>query len=194
MLYRRPGIEIDDHSDEVLLAGFGARRGQHVIHFVRRFQASIYGVALAIVRDIDLAEDVATHTFVRAQMQAISYDPGRGSVRGWLLRIAHDLAVEAVRERRPVPVDPRQLHTMLGDLTGTGADRERTVEKPASAPVGSALAALPMEQARAVILAVAYGLTGQEIADYEDVPASTAMHRILAGLQKLHQPPRHIHR
>ena len=38
---------------------------------------------------------------------AAAYDPRRGSVIGWLLTITRNLAIDAVRVRRPVSFDPR---------------------------------------------------------------------------------------
>ena len=50
----------------------------------------------------------------------------------------------------------------------------------------SALATLPPEQARAVVMAAVHGLTAREIADAENVPVGTAKSRIRAAMTKLH--------
>lgn len=49
-----------------------------------------------------------------------------------------------------------------------------------------ALAALPLEQARAVVLAAVHGYTAREIADQERIPLGTAKTRIRAAVGKLH--------
>jgi RNA polymerase sigma-70 factor (ECF subfamily) len=171
-------------SDEVLLAGLGSRNPRLALGFVRRFQASVYGLAYAIARDVALAQDIAQQTFEHAWLRADTYDPRRGSVRAWLLRITHNLAVDAVRVHRPTPVDPGELHVLLGQMIRT--PEQEVLNAEACASVRAALATLPVEQGRAVIMAVGYGMTVAEIADYEAVPLGTAKYRIRAGLLKLH--------
>ena len=101
-------------ADDALLAGLAAGGPEVGLAFVRRFQRHVFGVALAVVGDPHLAEDVAQQTFERAWRRAASFDPARGSVRTWLTTIAHNLAIDAVRSRKPTPVDPTDLIRLLG--------------------------------------------------------------------------------
>jgi DNA-directed RNA polymerase specialized sigma24 family protein len=57
---------VDRLSDETLLAGLGSGDAEAAATFVRRFQGRVYGLALTMLRDPVLAEDVAQETFVRA--------------------------------------------------------------------------------------------------------------------------------
>jgi RNA polymerase sigma-70 factor (ECF subfamily) len=184
-----PAEASDEASDEALLAALGARHPTLARQFVRRFQASVYGVAYTIVRDVALAQDIAQQAFEHAWLRADMYDPRRGSVRGWLLRITHNLAIDAVRIRRPTPVDPQDLHALLGQIMLgqiMHSPEQEVLSAEAAASVRAALAGLPIRQARAVIMAVGYGMTAQEIADYEHVPLGTTKYRIRSGLIKLH--------
>ena len=151
--------------DELLLAGFSAGDPRLARRFVRRFQASVYGVAYAIVQDSVLAEDIARQTFDRARLQAGANDPRRGSMRGWLVRTTRDLAIDAVRVQRPAPLDVRQLDALLGLMMHPPEQEVLNAEESdmRSASVRGALAALPREQARAVILAVIHGLRAQQM-------------------------------
>jgi RNA polymerase sigma factor (sigma-70 family) len=74
------------------LAGLGAGDPQMALAFVRRFQRTAFGVALAIVGDSVLAEDITQQAFERAWRHAGLYDSRRGSVRTWLTRIVHNRA------------------------------------------------------------------------------------------------------
>ncbi len=170
--------------DDMLLAGLATGDPQLALAFVRRFQRTVYGVALAVVGDSGLAEDIAQQAFERAWRHAGVYDPRRGSVRTWLTRIVHNLAVDAVRVRRPAPVDPQDLIPLLAAMT-EGPER-RALAGETSAQLRKALAALPPEQARAVVLAAVHGLTAREIAEVEGIPVGTAKSRIRAAMAKLH--------
>jgi hypothetical protein len=77
-------------SDDMLLAGFGPGDPAAALEFVRRFQRTAFSVALGVVGDAGLAEDVAQQGLARAWRHATQYDAGRGSVRGCLIRIVHN--------------------------------------------------------------------------------------------------------
>jgi RNA polymerase sigma factor (sigma-70 family) len=169
--------------DDMLLAGLGAGDSQAARAFVRRFQSMVFGVALAVVGDHGLAEDIAQQAFERAWRHAQLYDPRRGSVRTWLTRIVHNLAIDASRVRRPTPLDPQDLPPLMTAITDS-PDRQALAHETAT-QLRTALATLPPEQARAVV-AAAHGLTAPEIADAENIPVGTAKSRIYAALTKLH--------
>ncbi|MBX6357267.1 MAG: sigma-70 family RNA polymerase sigma factor [Micromonosporaceae bacterium] len=152
--------------------------------FVRRFQARVYGLAVAVVGVPAQAEEIAQETFVRAWRNAGGYDPRRGRVATWLLTIARNSAVDVLRLRRDVPVEPQALVAVLtapGETEVDGeADRVADVVR-----VRDALRELPREQATAVVMSVFYGLTAGEIAEREKIPLGTAKTRIRAGLGRL---------
>ena len=93
-------------SDEALLAGYATGDPRTAAAFVRRFQGRVYGLALTIVRQPALAEEVAQETFTRVYRHAGNYDARRGRVSTWLLvhrpqpRDRRDQAEEA-RPGRP---------------------------------------------------------------------------------------------
>ena len=168
----------------MLLAGLGTGDTQAAVAFVRRFQPMVFGVAVAVVGDHGLAEDIAQQAFERAWRHAALYDPRRGSVRTWLTRIVHNLAVDAARVHRPAPLDPQNLQPLIAAITDT--PERRVLASEASQQLRVALATLPPEQARAVVMAAVQGLSAREIADAEQVPVSTAKSRIRAAMAKLH--------
>src|SRR2546430_7977072 len=106
-------MSIVAHSDESLIASMASGDTDAMATFVRRFQARVYGLALGMVDDAGLAEEVAQDAFMRAWRHATSYDPRRGRVVTWLLTITRNLAVDAVRLRRDRPIDPDRLAVAL---------------------------------------------------------------------------------
>ena len=178
------GTPADRLPDEVLLAGLGAGDAELAIAFVRRFQQLVFGVAVTVIGDRNTAEDVAQQAFERAWRHALVYDSRRGSVRGWLTTIAHNLAIDFIRGRSAVPVDPADLAAVLTAVTDDTPERS-AVASESAAGLRRALAGLPAEQARAVAMAGIYGLTAREIAESEGIPLGTAKTRIRYGMQKL---------
>jgi len=154
------------------------------VAFVRRFQRRVYGLALSMVRDPALAQDIAQEAFLRAWRHAVAFDRRRGTVATWILTITRNLAVDAMRVRRPVVTGPADT------LWALLADKARLPDEQAAscdgrARVARAVASLPPEQGRALVLAVVYGYTALEVSKFEAVPLGTAKTRIRRGLQKL---------
>lgn len=171
-------------ADEALLAAMAAGDSHAATAFVRRFQRRVYGLALSVVSDPALAEEVAQEAFARAWRHAPVYDSGRATVATWLLTITRNLAIDAVRIRRAEPVDPAELLRL--PLAASDADTaERAVAGDDAARVRAALAALPREQRRALVLAAYGGCTAREISAIEEIPLGTAKTRIRAALSKL---------
>jgi RNA polymerase sigma-70 factor (ECF subfamily) len=165
-------------SDESLIAGMASGDDDALAAFVRRFQARVFGLALTVVDDIGVAEEVAQDAFLRAWRHAATYDPRRGRVSTWLLTITRNLAIDAVRLRRDRPVDPDRLMATLADgHTDPGYDGTEHLR--------AGLRQLPADQARPIVLAVVYGLTAREIAEQEGIPLGTAKTRIRRGLARL---------
>jgi RNA polymerase sigma factor (sigma-70 family) len=180
---RERGLSVETLPDETLLAGLGTGDAEIAVAFVRRFQRTVFGVALAVLGDVRLAEDVAQQTFERAWRHAQVYDSRRGSVRTWITTIARNLAVDTARLRRATPVDPSDLVDMLGVVSESA--EQRAVRGESVEELRRAVASLPEAQARAVVLAGIHGLTAREIAEFERIPLGTAKTRIRAAMGKL---------
>jgi RNA polymerase sigma factor (sigma-70 family) len=171
-------------SDDALVAGLAAGDRDAASAFVQRFQRRVYGLARTIVVDDRAAEDIAQEAFVRAWRHAGAYDPRRGSVVGWLLTITRNLAIDSIRVRRPVAFDPAAL---LGYDQPSG-DRdlsELAVLSEDTVRLREALAKLPEDQGRAIVLAGLLGYTAREVGEMEDIPLGTAKTRIRTALIRL---------
>jgi RNA polymerase sigma factor (sigma-70 family) len=173
-------------ADAALVAGLAVGDEAAAIALVRRFQSSVYGLALSITRDPGLAEDVSQEVFVRAWRAASNYDSRKASVLTWLLAITRNAAIDVVRMRRPVPVDDELLDAVLIDV-GSPSTEDEAVRGLERARAVASLRRLPEDQARAVVLAVIGGCTAAEISRRESIPLGTAKSRIRIGLEKLRQ-------
>jgi RNA polymerase sigma-70 factor (ECF subfamily) len=170
--------------DDALLAGLADSDHEVTLAFVRRFQSKVYGVAMAVLGDSGQAEDVVQQTFERVWRHAEMYDPLRGTVRTWVTRIAHNLAVDAARARRATPVDPADLTASLAMVYETTPE-QYAVAHEGSRALRSALRELPPAQARAVVMAGIYGMTAREVAEFEAIPLGTAKTRIRTAMERL---------
>lgn len=157
-----------------------------------RYGKLIYSLALRVVHDASTAEEVTQEVFVRCWRSASSFEPARGRVHAWLMRIAHNLALNEVRRRQSRPVaadtfDWSVAGAMLvdpsseGDPALTAGLRERT------RTIRAALAQLPEPQRQAIELAFFGGLSQAEVAAAVGDPLGTVKSRIRVGMQHLRE-------
>lgn len=174
-----------DPSDEALLAGFATGDPATAAAFVRRFQGRVYGLALTIVRQPPIAEEVAQETFVRVFRHAGNYDARKGRVSTWLLSIARNLAIDVTRMRRLDPVDPDVIAAEISLSSQEPAADEVAVQPDERDQLRSAITELPDDQRRALVLTAYMGRTAREISDLDDVPLGTVKTRIRTAMIKL---------
>jgi RNA polymerase sigma-70 factor (ECF subfamily) len=175
----------EDASDEALLSGMALGDDRASLVFVRRYQHRLFGLAIGIVGDAGLAEQVTQEAFIRIYRHAEVFDPRRASVSAWALTITRNLAIDVLRVRRDLPADPQdQVFRALMSNERTPDD---VVAADSLGHVRIALAELPIDQRRAVLLAAMYGWSAAEIARAEAIPLGTAKGRIRLGMAKLRE-------
>jgi RNA polymerase sigma-70 factor (ECF subfamily) len=156
-----------------------------------RYGQPVYSLTLRIVHDPQTAEELAQEVFVRLWRYADTYDPARGRFSGWLLGIAHNLALNEVRRWQSRP--------QKADLASDDNEREyELVDESADAAeaawinirrqaIVDALKQLPEAQRQAIELAFFGGFTHLEIANLLGDPLGTIKSRIRIGMQRLKQ-------
>lgn len=174
-----------DPSDEALLAGFATGDPDSAAAFVRRFQGRVYGLALTIVRDAPVAEEVAQETFARVWRHAGAYEPRRGRVATWLLSITRNLAIDATRMRRTQPADPELIAAELSLSAPVPAADEIEPPPDEREQLRRAISELPESQRTALVLAAYLGRTAREISEQQGVPLGTVKTRIRTAMLKL---------
>ena len=125
-----------------------------------RHHAEIYAYLIRMMRDSDLAADLAQDTFIRAY-RAIESLEDRAKARAWLYQIAHRIALDEIRHRRIVRFLP-----LTTESHGAAPSAEHlAMEMRLSAPLARALARIPERQRNALLMAEVGDLTGLELAD-----------------------------
>jgi RNA polymerase sigma-70 factor (ECF subfamily) len=120
-----------------------------------RYADNVYGYVCSIVRDEHEAEDVTQQVFAKLLGSLGRYEPRSVPFSAWILRVAHNTAIDHVRARRPVPVEEVRVPEAADD----GAARERFRD------LKVALDALPKEQREVIVLRFLVGLTPREVAE-----------------------------
>jgi RNA polymerase sigma-70 factor (ECF subfamily) len=153
-----------------------------------RYGALAYTVAVRILGDARLAEDIVQESFLKLWNSASAFDAGKGSLRAWLLTSVRNRAIDQLRgrgahERREV--DLQSAESIHAAAAGPDPWREVSAAMLKDA-VRDAIARLPVEQKQAVELAFYGGYTYREIAEMARVPLSTVKGRMRLALEKLH--------
>ena len=119
----------------------------------------IYAYLMRMVREPELAADMAQDTFVKAYRAFDSLeDPAHA--RAWLYQIAHRVALDEFRRRRIVRFLP-----WTGESHGAAPSAEHiALEGRFSGEMERALRRMPERQRSALILAEIHDLTGLELA------------------------------
>jgi RNA polymerase sigma-70 factor (ECF subfamily) len=101
-----------------------------------------------------------------------------------LLTITRNQAIDHIRVRRRSVVDPDELLASVVPAAGPGPEEAAEVMEEV-ARLRVALAALPLDQRRAIVLAGVLGLSGREVAEVEEIPLGTAKTRIRGAMLRL---------
>ena len=151
----------------------------------------VLGLATRILRDDGEAEEVLGDVFVHVWGRIHQHEPTRGPLVPWVLSIARNRSLDALRRRRRW-WRKAQRHE-YDDVVPTPDPAEASVPGwPVHQEVHAALAALPGDQRRVVLLAYFEGLTHSEIARRTGQPLGTVKTRLRIAHGKLAEALRHV--
>ena len=152
----------------------------------RSTSARAFGLAVRMVRDRAVAEEVVLDAYAQLWRKAPQYDADRGPVIAWILLLVRSRAIdrlrfEALPTRAMLPVD--EIESERADAA---PDPEAsTLETERAQRVREALATLPRDQRVAIEAAFFGGLSHSEVAAALDAPLGTVKTRIRTGLLTL---------
>lgn len=150
----------------------------------------LYGYVAGMLRDRPAAEDVTGMAFERAYRKWKSFDPKRGSARGWLFGIARNAALDELRRRRrELTGDPEPLADLAAqEHDGNFAGPAETVERrERQAILTAAVGRLITADRELIALKFYAGLTNVEIAEVTGHSATnvgTRLNRAIGRLRK----------
>ncbi len=152
-----------------------------------RFQTPVYSLAMFMLKQPALAEEVTQDIFLNIWLKAGSFNSERGQPKGWIMSVAHHKIVDVIRSRRRtiVNTDPADYET-LDLLPAGGASTEAQVEQTLERErIMRALATIPESQSEVIMLAYFEGFSQSEMAERLDQPLGTIKTRVRLAMQKL---------
>ena len=129
---------------------------------VDRHLDAVHRLVLSLGASADDAEDAVQECFLAAWRSAGTFRGG-GSARGWLFTIARNAVRRQHRRRAGEPARHDSLEE-LGSAAGWGADEDFTHQLEVREMLDWALARIPAEEARVVLLRDVEGFSGEEVA------------------------------
>lgn len=160
-----------------------------VIKYQRRIQRLIG----RMVRDVDLVEDIAQETFIRAY-RALAQFRGDAQFYTWLYRIAVNTAKKALMELKRDPTvsensfksgDEDETSPLENELTSVETPEALLATKEIAVMVNAAMEALPEELRQAIALREIEGLSYEEISEVMNCPIGTVRSRIFRAREAI---------
>jgi RNA polymerase sigma factor (sigma-70 family) len=172
--------------DSVLMERLADGRQDALAVLYERHGSDCYRLARHITASGPLAEDAVQEAFVGLWRRPGSYQPGRGTVRNWLLALTHHKAVDLVRR------ETAEHRRLAARAVQEAIDPPRAADPAAEAWTGiqaaevrAALLELPEPQRRALTLAYFGGYTQTQIAELTGVPLGTVKTRMFTAMRRL---------
>jgi len=175
----------EPQSLEDLLArcALGDRRAFEKLY--RQSSAQLFGLALRIVRQQELASEVLQEAFVKIWQRAGDFRPDKARATTWMGAIVRNQAIDQVRRRgaNPVSTEPVEEYHWLADESA--GPQETVAQAHRDQALHRCLDELEGEQQVAMRIAYFEGLTHEELAVRMDRPLGTIKSWLRRGLQRL---------
>lgn len=177
---RDPGAE----QAERLVREVALGRDEAFTHLYDLLSSRVYGLVLRVLRDPAQSEEVAQEVFVELWRSAARYEPGRGSVAGWALTIAHRRAVDRVRSAQSSSDREERVGAASQDRPFDQVSDE-VIGRFEHEQVRRCVDSLTDAQRESVSLAYYQGHTYRDVARILGAPLGTIKTRMRDGLIRL---------
>ena len=161
-----------------------ARGDQRELQRIYEREASrLLGVAYRILRRRDLADEAVHDAFLQIWQKASTYDPARGSARGWIYTVVRHRALNILRDTsRETLSDDSHFE----DMPASDSDPLNYLSRLSdAASLSHCLERLDAPKRTSILLAYVDGYTHQQIALQLNTPLGTVKAWIRRGLLSL---------
>lgn len=178
-------------SDSRLVSQYVNGNEEAFAELLERHQQRVYTTIFMIVKERTVAEDLMQETFIRVinTLKSGRYNES-GKFLPWLLRIAHNLAVDRYRKKKRFPeIVLNDGSPVFNTMEFASEPYELTqVRKDVSSQLRLLIQELPDKQREVLVMRHYMGMSFKEIAKSVDIPVNTALGRMryaLINLRKL---------
>lgn len=176
------------HSDGELVVLFKNGQDSAFDVLLTRHKSRVYSTILQIVKDRDHAEDLFQEVFIKAidVIRSGRYNE-EGKFLPWILRIAHNLAIDSFRREKRYPTIPIDDNPVLENSLHYSEKSFEIlqVQQDTKALLRYLITTLPETQREVLMMRHFAGLSFQEIADATGVSINTALGRMRYALMNL---------
>lgn len=181
-------MHVSKASDRDLVSMYTGGNDRAFEILLKRHQSQVYTKILTLVRDRDVADDLFQETFIKVihTLKEGRYNE-EGKFLPWVLRIAHNLAIDYFRKGKKMPMvrgdeDTDVFATISNDDLHI---EDRLCREQTLSDVKRLIRYLPEEQRTVVMMRHYYGMSFKEIAETCDISINTALGRMRYALINL---------
>lgn len=154
--------------DQLLLTGLRQREAQAFATLFELYSDKIYRLSLSLLKEEAAAEGVVQDAFLRL-IERLDQFEGRSGLGTWLYRIAYNLSVDRLRQRKPEvtladEVDDGRLPAPIHLVDWTQWPEQLLSDAEITAELDKAIAALPEKFRVVFVLREVEGLSTEETA------------------------------
>ncbi len=188
-----PPVEKAADSDAMLVERTVAGDQKAFELLVIKYQRRIQRLIGRMVRDVDLVEDIAQETFIRAY-RALAQFRGEAQFYTWLYRIAVNTAKKALMDLKRNPTvsenayksdDDDETSRVENELTSSETPEAVLASKEIAEIINAAMQDLPEELREAITLREIEGLSYEEISQAMNCPIGTVRSRIFRAREAI---------
>ena len=186
-------VEKKVDSDAVLVERTVAGDQKAFELLVIKYQRRIQRLIGRMVRDVDLVEDIAQETFIRAY-RALAQFRGEAQFYTWLYRIAVNTAKKSLMDLKRNPTvsenayksdDDDETSPVENELTSSETPEAVLASKEIAEIINTAMEGLPEELRQAITLREIEGLSYEEISEAMNCPIGTVRSRIFRAREAI---------
>jgi RNA polymerase sigma-70 factor, ECF subfamily len=196
-----PRAELAQKTDQEIVVL--ARAGEEAAYreLIRRYERPLFSLLFRMVRDRELAEDLAQETFVKALNAIESYRP-EFKFSSWIFKIANNAAIDHLRRREldtlslegsPQAETPEAIEATALQIGGRHESPLAEVEaRELGGQIEAAIAQLRPEYRSCILLRHVEGRAYEEIAEILNLPLGTVKTYIHRARNELRQALAHL--
>lgn len=182
MATERAAVEPSQRESDILLVRALGNQDELALRtLIDSYAKYIYGKALQIVREPQLAEEVAQDTLLTLWWHPERFSSAKGSVRSFLMGVARNKSIDVIRHEQTIRAKEALLVQDEAYFWTPGAD----LGVGEAMVMRAAISRLPLTKRNVMFLTYYKGMTRREVAQRLSLPEATVRTRVRDSLIKL---------